>query len=88
MKFDVLTAAGLSQAQFGDLIGVTRVTVNTWVKGHFRPRFNLTAKVDRALGLIRAAVDAGELPVSDTHREKLVSACLAPIARALNTPGQ
>lgn len=88
MNFDVLTTAGLSQAQFGALVGVTRVTVNTWVKGHFKPRFDLAHNVARALDLIQSAVDAGELPVDATRREELVSARMAPIARALNKPGK
>jgi len=63
MDFSIIERAGLTQLQFGKLVGVSRVTVNTWVKGRFKPRSDLRARVAKATRLLDAAIIAGQLPV-------------------------
>lgn len=63
MDFDLIQRAGLSQGQFAALLGVNRITVNTWVTGRFAPRPTLRHRVRRALAALAKAIDDGELPV-------------------------
>lgn len=88
MNFDIIPKAHLTQLQFADLVGVSRVTVNTWVKGKFSPRSNLRDRVLRALDLIAKAVDAGKLPVAVDGTAEKTRARLATITTALNKPGK
>jgi putative transcriptional regulator len=45
------TAAGLTQAELADRVGVTRKTVNTVENGVFIPSTVLSLKLARALGM-------------------------------------
>ena len=45
------TAAGLTQADLAELVGVTRKTINTVENGVFVPSTVLALKVARALGM-------------------------------------
>ena len=88
MNFDIIPKAHLTQLQFADLVGVSRVTVNTWVKGKFSPRADLRDRVLRALDLIAKAVAAGKLPVAADGTDEKTRARLAIITAALNKPGK
>ncbi|WP_186627720.1 helix-turn-helix transcriptional regulator [Rhodococcus sp. BP22] len=44
---DLRTAAGLSQQQCADALGVTRQTVISIEKGHFDPRLSLAFRIAR-----------------------------------------
>lgn len=56
MKFDVLKEADISQQDFADIIGLSRVSVSKLINNG-----NLD-KVDKALALLRRLVDAKKLP--------------------------
>jgi len=83
MDFSIIGRAGLTQQQFGELVGVNRITVNTWVRGHYGPNNRLRPIVLRALQLLGEAVKAEQLPIDDSHRERAVQRELTRISRAL-----
>lgn len=83
MNFDTIKKAGLTQNQFAALVGVSRVTVNTWIKGHFNPQARLRARVRKALDLLDRAVYDGVLPVPANHQEKELERRLSDIETAL-----
>lgn len=64
MDFNILKKAGLKPADFSKLVKVHRVTVSLWVHKHNEPHHLLAARVSKMLDAVRAAVDAGDLPVS------------------------
>lgn len=82
--FSAIQDAGITQEQFARLVGVTRVTVNTWTTGRFKPRTPIRARVRMALTLLRGAVNRGHLPVTDDHRTALVERRLAAVETVLN----
>lgn len=61
--FETAKTAGLRPSDISKLLGVHRVTVSLWFNGHKQPHHFLTDKVNRLLGAIDRAVDAGALPV-------------------------
>lgn len=65
MDLTIISKAGLTQSQFAELVGVSRVTVNTWSQGRFRPQQRIRPRVIRALKLLEAAVENGTLPVKE-----------------------
>ena len=74
--FRVLKKAQLSSAQFGAMIGVTRMAVYNWREGRTSPHPMVERKVNRALKLVVRLVERGSLPVAphldkDHRREKL-----------------
>lgn len=62
MDFTVIERAGLTQAQVGLLVGVSRVTINLWSKGKKPVSEKQTPKLHRLLTALQRAVDAGDLP--------------------------
>ncbi|MFF2384073.1 helix-turn-helix transcriptional regulator [Streptomyces sp. NPDC058108] len=48
-------AAGLSQQELGDAIGVTRQTVSHWEAGRYSPRGPLLDRAVEAYGILREA---------------------------------
>lgn len=84
LDFSQIQKAGLTQQQFADLVGVERVTVNTWVRKRYSPRPNIRATVERALKMIRKAVEANTLPVPRVNHNVLVDKQLSRIRKALN----
>lgn len=84
IDFSILEKAGISQAEFADLCGVSRVTVNLWVKGKMQPHRYLRHTVARVTEDIQVALDAGRLPVDTPFRrvekrKEALSAALFPI---------
>lgn len=63
MEFRIVTRAGLSQQQFAELVGVTRVTVNTWFTGRHRPSPYYRQRVQAALKAIQSMVKDKQLPI-------------------------
>ena len=61
LDFSLIEKAGLTQGEFADLIGVTRVTVNLWVNGG-TPSPYLTKVCAARLAKLEAAIDAEYLP--------------------------
>lgn len=64
MNTDILKASGLSQVELADLFGVSRVTINSWIAGRFKPHALHRDRIERCIDALRKAVDAGELPLS------------------------
>jgi transcriptional regulator with XRE-family HTH domain len=62
MDFTILTRAGVTQGQFAELVGVSRPTVNTWVKGRWSPGPRHKHRAEKALRLIAEAIERGVLP--------------------------
>lgn len=63
MQFDVIARAGLTQQEFGALAGVSRVSVNTWVKGKVQPNKFIGSKIAALLGFLEAALGDEALPL-------------------------
>jgi DNA-binding XRE family transcriptional regulator len=84
MDFTVLKRAGVSQGQFAALVGVSRITANTWVRGHFKPRAPLAPRVRALLRLLHEAVEVGVLPVSVVDQKAATDAALELIRKRLN----
>lgn len=64
MDFTLIDKAGITQAEFAEMIGITRTTVNMWVKGKMRPNRYIRGFVGAVLASMEAAVQAGELPLT------------------------
>lgn len=88
MDFEIIKKAGITQAQFGRLVGATRVTVNTWVNGKFKPKAAITDRVSRALEVLRAAVERGTLPQVVVAPSEQVDAIVEKLAAQLNKPAR
>lgn len=79
MNTDVLKASGLSQVELAKIFGVSRVTINSWIAGRFRPHALHRDWIERRMAAIGKALDAGELPLSagvDRHQR-------VPLAQAI-----
>jgi len=63
MDFTVVSKAGLTQREFATLCGVSRVTVNLWVKGKMRPCRFIAPFVQDTLDAINHAMSKGRLPL-------------------------
>lgn len=69
MNFDIIKQAGISQSLFAELCGVSRVTVNSWVKGHTKPHGLYERAVHDRLRTITQLVEAGHLPIHLSLRD-------------------
>lgn len=87
MDFSVIDRAGVTQGQFATVVGVERVTVNTWVRAKFRPRGIARARVSKLLALLAEAIEAGTLPVPVPDRRSETDAVLAQLQLALDKNG-
>jgi DNA-binding XRE family transcriptional regulator len=67
IDFSTLTEAGVSQGDFAYLCGVSRVTVNLWVKGNPPNRF-LKTQVANTIAAIKCSVIDGRLPLKSKYR--------------------
>lgn len=63
IPFAVIAHSGMTQGEFAQIVGVTRVTTNLWVKGKMRPNRYVAERVNKLLSSIAAAVDQGHLPL-------------------------
>jgi transcriptional regulator with XRE-family HTH domain len=59
----LIAKAGLTQQDFADLVGVSRVTVNYWVQGTSSPSHLLHGEAERLLGVLQDKLERGELPI-------------------------
>jgi len=66
MKYDftIIREAGLSQREFAELAGVSRVTVSNYTSGKCGVGPHVAPKVSRALKIVAAALRIGTLPSS------------------------
>lgn len=73
MNFDIIAKAKITQKDFADICGVSRITVNLWVGGKMQPHRFLQPKVEAALAALEQAVSSGKLPTkSATYTAKQV----------------
>lgn len=63
--FEPVKAAELTPADLIVLIPVSRVTASLWLNGHRTPSMLILDRVRSVLDAIRAAVEAGDLPIKD-----------------------
>lgn len=61
---DLLVESKITQAQFAQIVGVTRAAVNNWVRGKTVPIPVLGDRIELLLKLIDRALDAEDLPGS------------------------
>lgn len=85
MDLNIVRQAGLSNDQFAQLVGVSRITVSSWVNQRSSPRPRLRAHVVRALQLLSQAVAEGALPVPP--RTAAIADHIERIAAALRSEG-
>lgn len=64
MDFTVIARAGLTQQEFAGLVGVGRVTANTWVRGKMSPHQFIRAKIAAVLTHLESAIEHKDLPLS------------------------
>lgn len=80
--FAIITEAGLTQGEFADLVGASRITVNRWSKGQpvsktFRPRVADLLKrlqVGIKLGLLPGTLSAPARGTTIVRKNELVTA--------------
>lgn len=67
MDFDILFDAGITQGEFAQIVGVSRVTVNMWSKGKTIPNRFRERKIQRVLAAVKSALGAKKLPIDEKH---------------------
>lgn len=64
MDFSAIERGKLTQKEFGILCGVSRVTVNLWVRNKMQPHRYIRQDVERTISLLNQAIDQGQLPLA------------------------
>lgn len=82
--FTILKDAGVTQAEFGTLVGVSRVSVNKWAKGTPISKKH-KQKTAAWLKLIAVAVQTDKLPLQSKvpNRDEAIKAVLVDIYREI-----
>lgn len=87
MDFSLIKQSGLTQTEFGELVGVGRVTVNLWVKGKMKPNLSVQPAVFLYLEVLQRCLDEGELPpdlaLSDKRRAAHIKRVVAATRRSM-----
>ena len=83
MDYSVIDKAGLTQAQFASLIGTSRSVANPWINQKQKPGRFYAPIVDRALALLKVAVRRRELPIDESHTQRMLQQRLDQIAADL-----
>jgi DNA-binding XRE family transcriptional regulator len=76
MDFTIITRAGLSQQEAGDLIGVSRVTMNHYTKGKCRPMASIETRMAKVFDVLERLVTAEKLPKNIRSKDKAARALL------------
>jgi transcriptional regulator with XRE-family HTH domain len=63
MDFTTISRAGLTQREFADLAGVSRVTTNMWVTGKMSPHRFIKDNVDALLKALDSALSYDQFPL-------------------------
>lgn len=87
MSFDftVISRAGLTQEEFANIAGVSRVTTNMWVRSKVQPHKYVSAKIATVLRHLECAISFGTLPLPPKTDRTLRAALLrAAIISAVN----
>lgn len=66
LDFTIVTRAGLTQKEFALLSGVSRVTVNLWVRGKMSPHRFIKARTAKVISTLDEAIAQGALPLPAT----------------------
>lgn len=74
--FKVVTKAGLSAAEFGRIVGVSRIAVYNWMNRGVKPHRLIEARVGKALALVNLLLKKEKLPLAagldkDARRAKI-----------------
>lgn len=64
MDFSVIDRGELTQKEFSVLCGVSRVTVNLWVRNKMQPHRYIRQRIERLVAQLNSAVDQGTLPLA------------------------
>ena len=64
MDFSALQTAKITQSEFASLVGVSRITINLWVRGKANPNRFIADRVTEILGAAKDALESGSLPVA------------------------
>jgi hypothetical protein len=75
MDFTILKLAGVGQQEFGNLVGVSRVSVNNWVRGKANPSRHVEEKCKRYLAYLKVAHRMKLLPgqIPTMHKTNVAS---------------
>lgn len=74
--FHVVKKAKLSPAEFGHIVGVSRIAAYNWITGRTSPHTLIETRVKRALTLLRLLLEKDKLPLNaeidrETRRMKI-----------------
>ena len=84
LDFSIIEQAGITQGEVAELLGVSRVTVNKYCKGHAQPHSLIAKRVARFLALLESKITEGKLPIEQVDaRHEQREARLALIRAAL-----
>lgn len=86
MDFSIIDRAGITQAQYAKLVGVSRVSVSSWTRGS-RPRDNLRSRIALSNAALERAIEAGDLPIPADAHASMVNAALAKVASSVDVQG-
>lgn len=86
MDFSVIERSGLKQHEFGDLCGVSRVTVNLWATGKVSPHRFIHDRVAAVIDVVQSAISGGVLPLTRAMPKAARTAALAQLAADVAAP--
>ena len=82
LDFSFAKSAKLTQSELAAVLGVSRVTVNMWIKGKAKPHRLHAGDIRKRLNALREAIESGKLPSSKVERS---AALIAVVANSSNT---
>lgn len=83
--FTIVARAGLTQKEFATLTGVSRATVNLWVRGKMKPHRYLKTKAARVVSALEKAIVDATLPLPKSKTEDREVAIKTAFAQAYRT---
>jgi DNA-binding XRE family transcriptional regulator len=88
LDFTVIERADLTQQEFADAAGVSRVTTNKWVMGKMSPHMYIRDRITDLLEVLEAAIEDNALPlphgVPKHKRPAAIRAAISAAQAALN----
>jgi DNA-binding XRE family transcriptional regulator len=86
MNFNLIATAGLMQHEFAALAGVSRVTVNLWVKGKMMPHRYIRMDTENLLDGIAAAIESNQLPIAKGVSKHLRMGAIREVVASMAQP--
>ena len=83
--FTIVARAGLTQKEFATLTGVSRATVNMWVRGKMKPHRYLKTKAARVVSALEKAIVDATLPLPKGKTEDREGSLKHAFAQAYRT---